>query len=212
MTSAASRSRGPGRRRRPGQGMGDLPLALLPPSRALGEQRRRFRVGARGTDQDPVNVTGKLRRLGKRLRALAELKAATLTHCEYCIDMGSAISRRWGLADEELLALPGYRESPLFSELDKLVLDYAVAMSRTLADVPDELFGKLRVPRWRPDRGTHAPHRPGEHARPLRPGARRRPGGLQRGHGDRYLDWLTAEVDAGRADQPGGGGCAVAGR
>jgi len=90
-------------------------------------------------------ATGKLRRLDKRLRALAELKAATLTHCEYCIDMGSAISRRWGLTDEELLALPGYRESPLFSELDKLVLDYAVGMSRTPADVPDELFGKLRA-------------------------------------------------------------------
>jgi AhpD family alkylhydroperoxidase len=83
-------------------------------------------------------ATGKLRRVDKRLRALAELKAATLTHCEYCIDMGSAISRRWGLTDEELLALPGYRESPLFSELDKLVLDYA-------ASVPDELFGKLRA-------------------------------------------------------------------
>jgi AhpD family alkylhydroperoxidase len=90
-------------------------------------------------------ATGKLRRLDKRLRALAKLKAATLTHCEYCIDMGSAISRRWGLTDEELLALPDYRESPLFSELDKLVLDYAVGMSRTPADIPDELFGKLRA-------------------------------------------------------------------
>jgi AhpD family alkylhydroperoxidase len=79
-------------------------------------------------------ATGKLRRLDFRLRALAELKAAALTHCEYCIDMGSAISRRWGLTDEELLALPGYQESPLFSELDKLVLDYAVGMSRTPAD------------------------------------------------------------------------------
>jgi AhpD family alkylhydroperoxidase len=90
-------------------------------------------------------ATGKLCRLDKRLQALAELKAATLTHCEYCIDMGSAISRRWGLSDEELLALPGYRESPLFSELDKLVLDYAVGMSRTPADVSGELFGKLRA-------------------------------------------------------------------
>jgi 4-carboxymuconolactone decarboxylase len=90
-------------------------------------------------------ATGKLRRVDKRLRALAELKAATLTHCEYCIDMGSAISRRWGLTDEELLALPGYQESPLFSELDKLVLDYAVGMSRTPADVSSELFGRLRA-------------------------------------------------------------------
>ena len=89
-------------------------------------------------------ATARLHRLDKRLHALAELKAATLTHCEYCIDMGSAISRRWGLTNEEILALPSYQASPLFSELDKLVLDYAVGMSRTPASVPDELFGKLR--------------------------------------------------------------------
>jgi len=89
-------------------------------------------------------ATARLRRLDRRLHALAELKAATLTHCEYCIDMGSAISRRWGLTDEEILALPRYQASPLFSELDKLVLDYAVGMSRTPADVPDELFDRLR--------------------------------------------------------------------
>jgi 4-carboxymuconolactone decarboxylase len=89
-------------------------------------------------------ATAKLHRLDKRLHALAELKAATLTHCEYCIDMGSAIARRWGLTDEELLALPNHRTSPLFSELDRLVLDYAVGMSRTPVEVPDELFDKLR--------------------------------------------------------------------
>jgi alkylhydroperoxidase family enzyme len=58
--------------------------------------------------------------------------------------LGSAVSRRWGLTDEELLALPSYQASPLFSELDKLVLDYAVAMTRTPAAVPGELFDKLR--------------------------------------------------------------------
>ena len=89
-------------------------------------------------------ATAKLHSLDKRLHALAELKAATLTHCEYCIDMGSAIARRWGLTDQELLALPNHRTSPLFSELDKLVLDYAVGMSRTPAEVPDGLFDKLR--------------------------------------------------------------------
>ena len=89
-------------------------------------------------------ATARLHRLDRRLHALAELKAATLTHCEYCIDMGSAISSRWGLTDQEILALPSYRTSPLFSELDKLVLDYAVSISRTPADVPNELFDRLR--------------------------------------------------------------------
>jgi AhpD family alkylhydroperoxidase len=89
-------------------------------------------------------ATAKLHRLSRRIRALAELKAATLTHCEYCIDLGSQISRRWGLSDEELLALPSYRTSALFSDLDKLVLDYAVGMSRTPVEVSDALFAGLR--------------------------------------------------------------------
>ena len=89
-------------------------------------------------------ATARLHRLDKRLHALAELKAATLTHCEYCIDMGSAISRRWGLTDEEILALARYQTSPLFSELDKLVLDYATGMTRTPARVPGELVDRLR--------------------------------------------------------------------
>jgi AhpD family alkylhydroperoxidase len=89
-------------------------------------------------------ATARLHRLDKRLHALAGLKAATLAQCGYCIDMGSAIARRWGLTDEEILALPSYQTSPLFSELDKLVLDYAAGMSRTPAQVPGELSGRLR--------------------------------------------------------------------
>ncbi len=89
-------------------------------------------------------ATGELNRVDKRFKALAELKTATLVQCEYCIDLGSQISRLWGLRDEEMLALPDFRASALFSELDKLVLEYAVAMSRTPVDVSDELFGSLR--------------------------------------------------------------------
>jgi AhpD family alkylhydroperoxidase len=89
-------------------------------------------------------ATAKLNHLDRRLRALAELKAATVVQCEYCIDLGSQVSRQWGLTDDELLALPQYRTSPLFSDVDKLVLDYAVAMCRTPVDVPDELFARVR--------------------------------------------------------------------
>lgn len=90
-------------------------------------------------------ATAALDRVDKRLKALAELKAATLTQCEYCIDIGSAVSRQWGLSDEELLALPAYRTSPLFTDLEKRVLDYAVGMSRTPVEVSDALFAELRA-------------------------------------------------------------------
>jgi AhpD family alkylhydroperoxidase len=89
-------------------------------------------------------ATAKLHCLDERLKNLAELKAATLTQCEYCIDIGSQIARRSGLSDQHLLELPSYRTSPLFTDLEKLVLDYAVGMSRTPVEVSDELFAELR--------------------------------------------------------------------
>jgi AhpD family alkylhydroperoxidase len=89
-------------------------------------------------------ATAKLDRVEERVKVLAEMKAATLTHCEWCIDIGSQIARRAGVSDEQLLALPRYRESELFDDLEKLVLDYAVGMSRTPVSVSDELFRKLQ--------------------------------------------------------------------
>jgi len=83
--------------------------------------------------------------LSPRQRALAELKAATTVRCEYCVDLGSAIARRWGLTDEELLGLSDYQDARCFSDLDKAILGYATAISRTPVDVSDELFDALRA-------------------------------------------------------------------
>jgi hypothetical protein len=49
------------------------------------------------------------------------------------------VSRASGLTEAELAALPRYRDSELFGALDRLVLDLAVAMSETPAEVPDDL-------------------------------------------------------------------------
>ncbi len=89
-------------------------------------------------------ATAGTHRLDRRHHALAELKAATLMRCAYCIDLGSAVARRWGITEQELLALAQYETSPLFSELDRLVLGYAVGMSRTPVDVPADLVARLR--------------------------------------------------------------------
>lgn len=88
-------------------------------------------------------ATAKLDGVPERLKVLAELKAATLTQCEYCIDIGSQIADRAGIGEQQLLALPHYRDSDLFSDDEKLVLDYAVAMTSTPLAVSDELFAKL---------------------------------------------------------------------
>lgn len=86
----------------------------------------------------------KAHRVPERLKVLAELKAAALTQCEWCIDVGSPIAYRAGVEEAQLLALPHYRESDRFSDLEKLVLDYAVGVSSTPVSVSDELSAKLR--------------------------------------------------------------------
>jgi AhpD family alkylhydroperoxidase len=84
------------------------------------------------------------RRLDPRLKSMAELKAATLAGCEWCIDFGSMLGRSQGITEDQLRDLPRYQESDAFTEVERLVLDYAVAMSRTPVEVSDELFSSLR--------------------------------------------------------------------
>jgi AhpD family alkylhydroperoxidase len=80
----------------------------------------------------------------ERLKNLVELKGAQLIGCEFCVDLGSQICRNSGLSDEELLALPRYRQSDLFSEREKLALDYAVGVMRTPVQVSEELFARMK--------------------------------------------------------------------
>jgi len=110
-----------------------------------------------GRDVDPVGVyahaprlmlgygafeqaTSREKRVEERLKVLAETKAAAVVNCEFCCDIASSIARD----EAQLLALPRYRDSDEFSALEKLVLDYATAMSRTPTTVTDELFAALR--------------------------------------------------------------------
>lgn len=89
-------------------------------------------------------ATAKAHKVDEHLKALAEIKAATMVHCEFCIDVGSSLAREAGVSEAQLLALPHYRDSEHFDELERLVLDLATAMSRTPADVPEELFAALK--------------------------------------------------------------------
>src|SRR5260370_20721611 len=81
----------------------------------------------------------------ERVKNLVELKGAQMIGCEYCVDLGSQICRNSGFSDEELLALPRYQSSDLFTEREKAALDYTVAVMRTPVDVTDELFARVRA-------------------------------------------------------------------
>jgi alkylhydroperoxidase family enzyme len=80
----------------------------------------------------------------ERLKCLVELKGAAMIGCEFCVDLGSQICRNSGFSDEELLALPRYRQSDLFTDREKLALDYTVAVMRTPVEVTDDLFARMK--------------------------------------------------------------------
>ena len=136
----------------------------MPDTRAGLVARGAYRYSRRdlGTVSDPLRVyahhptvlsgyaaleyaTARADRLPEGLKALAATKAAAMSGCEFCMDIGSMISGRAGITEEQLRALPEYRDSPLFSEDERLVLDLAAGMTATPVQVPDELFERLRA-------------------------------------------------------------------
>jgi AhpD family alkylhydroperoxidase len=88
-------------------------------------------------------ATRRSHRVPEHIKALAEMRAAMLAGCEWCLDFGSSVALQSGLSQEQLAELPTYRDSERFDEVERLVLDYASGMSRTPVDVPDELFAQL---------------------------------------------------------------------
>jgi alkylhydroperoxidase family enzyme len=54
------------------------------------------------------------------------------------------VSRGEGVNEQQLVDLADFEGSPAFSELEKRVLRFAVALTRTPANVPEELFNSLR--------------------------------------------------------------------
>jgi AhpD family alkylhydroperoxidase len=98
-------------------------------------------LGGMGKFQQAVR---KADTVDQRLKNLVELKGAQMIGCEFCVDLGSQICRKSGLSDAELLALPRYAQSDLFTEREKLALDYTVGVMRTPVGVTDDLFARLR--------------------------------------------------------------------
>jgi alkylhydroperoxidase family enzyme len=54
------------------------------------------------------------------------------------------VGRGEGINEQQLADLGIFERSPAFSELEKRVLRYTVALTRTPADVSEELFNSLR--------------------------------------------------------------------
>jgi 4-carboxymuconolactone decarboxylase len=61
------------------------------------------------------------------------------------MDIGSAVGRQQGVSEQQIHEMAEFETSAAYSELEKLTLRYAVAMTQTPVEVSDELFDQLRA-------------------------------------------------------------------
>ncbi|HSE05097.1 MAG TPA: carboxymuconolactone decarboxylase family protein [Methylomirabilota bacterium] len=82
--------------------------------------------------------------LDLKVRYLAYVRASQLNRCRYCVAHNGAAARRAGVSKAQLEALPDFRVSPLFSEVEQVALRYAEEMT-TRVQVDPALVETLRV-------------------------------------------------------------------
>lgn len=78
------------------------------------------------------------RSVPRHLRDLAQLGAASAIGCPWCLDFGSHQATRGGLSDAKLRELHRWRESPVYDEDERLVLDYAEQLTMATPVTVDE--------------------------------------------------------------------------
>ena len=84
------------------------------------------------------------RKLDHGLKDLAVMVAAARIGCSWCMDFGYWESTmKHDVPAEKIRAVPHWRDSGVFTELERLVLEYAEAMTDTPPSVTDEMVERL---------------------------------------------------------------------
>jgi alkylhydroperoxidase family enzyme len=135
-------------------------ISLNPPRNLINRivswySRRRF-----GTTLGPASAAGhnrgvlmttlrmeqssaKWRALDSRLKLLATMRAAATIECEWCMDFSHWLSAEAGLDAQKITAVPDWRRSGVYTPLERLVLEYAEAMTATPPTVTETLSSQL---------------------------------------------------------------------
>ena len=82
-------------------------------------------------------------RLDPNLKSFAHMAVAALVGCSWCLDFGYFHAHNEGLDEAKASEVPRWRESPVFTPLERDVMEYAEAMSQTPPRVTDELSARL---------------------------------------------------------------------
>jgi alkylhydroperoxidase family enzyme len=87
--------------------------------------------------------TEKWKHLDRNLGSFATMAAAAEIGCSFCLDFGYFMSHNKGLDEAKAREVPRWRESDVFTPVERRVMEYAAAMSQTPLTVTDELSAAL---------------------------------------------------------------------
>ena len=79
----------------------------------------------------------------ENLKTFAHMAVASLVGCSFCLDLGYFMAHNEGLDEAKAREVPRWRESDVFTPLERDVMEYAEAMSHTPPTVTDELAARL---------------------------------------------------------------------
>ena len=77
------------------------------------------------------------------LKSFAHMAVAALVGCSWCLDFGYFQANNENLDVSKASQVPRWRESEVFTRLEREVMEYAEAMSQTPPTVTDELSARL---------------------------------------------------------------------
>ena len=81
--------------------------------------------------------------LDPNLKSFAHMAVASLIGCSWCLDLNYFQVHNEGLDETKASEVPRWRESSVFTPLERDVMEYAEAMSVTPTQVTDELVARL---------------------------------------------------------------------
>jgi AhpD family alkylhydroperoxidase len=81
--------------------------------------------------------------LDPNLKSFAHMAVAAQVGCSWCLDFGYFHAHNEGLDEAKASEVPRWRESTVFTPLERDVMEYAEAMSETPPAVTDELSARL---------------------------------------------------------------------
>src|SRR5678816_4435245 len=78
--------------------------------------------------------------LDPTLADLVHIRASQLNSCAFCLDMHVKEAKIHGERELRLYHIPVWRESPLFSDKERAVLEWTEAVTQLSEAIPEELY------------------------------------------------------------------------